>query len=142
MDDLRVHRGLTIPASELTEQASRSSGPGGQHVNKASTRVTLRWSVSHSAILSERQRGRLQARLAARLTRDGELVVHAGRARSRTRNRDRARERLAEIVREALAATRPRVATAPTAGSRERRISSKRQRSQLKRQRHPPSRDD
>jgi ribosome-associated protein len=104
-------------------------------VNKVSTRVTLRWSVAASAALSEPQRARLAQRLAARLTREGELVVHAGGERSRARNRERARERLAELVAEALAVRRPRRPTAPTPGSRERRLAAKRRRAARKRER-------
>ena len=134
-EDLAVRRGLAIPGGELVEQASRAGGPGGQHVNKANTRVTLRWSVAASAALSDEQRARLLARLGGRLTRAGELVVHAADARSRSRNRDHARARLAALVRAALAQRRPRRATTPTAGSRERRLSAKRRRAARKRQR-------
>jgi len=142
MEDLRVHRRLVIPAGELRASASRSSGPGGQHVNKASTRVTLRWNPEQSEVLSDRQRARLRAKLAHRLTRGGELVLHAGRARSRARNLERARERLAELVAEALATTRTRIATRPGARVRERRAEQKRQRAALKRQRRRPAIDD
>ena len=133
--DLAIRRGLAIPGAELVEQASRAGGPGGQHVNKANTRVTLRWNVAASAALSDPQRARLLARLAGRLTRAGELVVHASDARSRARNRESARERLAALVRAGLAQRRPRRATAPTAGSRERRLSAKRRRAARKRER-------
>ncbi len=124
-----------IPAAELRETASRSGGPGGQHVNKTSTRVTLRWNVAESACLDAEQRRRLTRRLGARLTRAGELVVHARRHRSRARNRELARERLAELVREGRARPRRRVATRPTRTSRARRIEGKRRRGALKRRR-------
>ena len=142
MEDLRVSRGLLIPAAELRESASRSSGPGGQHVNKASTRVTLRWNIETSRTLSDRQRARLLSRLARRLTRDGELVIHAGRARSRARNRERARERLAELVSDGLAMPRKRLATRPSAGARTRRLQQKKRRSAVKSGRRPPGVDD
>lgn len=135
MNDLEVRPGLVIPAAELRETASRSGGPGGQHVNKTSTRVTLRWNVAESACLGAEQRRRLARRLGARLTRAGELVVHARRHRSRARNRELARERLAELVREGLARPRRRVATRPTRTSRARRIEGKRRRGALKRTR-------
>jgi len=131
-EDLEVRRGLVIPAEELREAASRSGGPGGQHVNKASTRVTLRWCVESSGALSNAQRGRLSRRLASRLTRAGDLVIHAGGARSRARNRERARERLAELVREGLAVRRARRATRPSGASRKRRLEGKRHRSSVK----------
>jgi ribosome-associated protein len=142
MEDLRVRRGLVIPAAELRESASRSSGPGGQHVNKSSTRVTLRWNIETSRTLSDRQRARLLSRLAHRLTRDGELLLHAGRARSRARNREHVRERLAELVSEGLAIPRKRVATRPSAGARTRRIEQKKHRSATKSRRQPPGVDD
>jgi len=131
-EDLKVRRGLVIPAEELREAASRSGGPGGQHVNKASTRVTLRWCVESSRALSNAQRARLNRRLASRLTRAGELVIHAGGARSRARNRERARERLEELVREGLAVPRARRATRPSGASRKRRLEGKRRRSSVK----------
>jgi len=137
-----VSRGLLIPEGELRESASRSSGPGGQHVNKSNTRVTLRWNIESSAALSDRQRARLRVRLAGRLTGDGDLVVHAGQARSRARNQERARQRLAALARDALSVQRTRVATRPSAGARRRRLDQKKRRSSLKGQRKPPGRED
>jgi ribosome-associated protein len=140
-EDLEIHRNLAIPASELIETASRSSGPGGQHVNKTSTRVSLRWNVARSAVLSDAQRRRLSTRLASTLTRDGDLVVHAGRARSRAQNRQAARERLAERVGDALRVATPRLPTRATRASRRRRLDTKRQRGDTKRQRRRPTDD-
>lgn len=133
MSDLEVRPGLVIPSGELRESASRSGGPGGQHVDKTSTRVTLRWNVAASSCLEEGLRRRLQRRLASRLTRSGDLLVHARRHRSRARNRELARQRLAELVREALATRRGRVATRPTRASRRRQLEAKRRRGALKR---------
>ncbi|HEX9813320.1 MAG TPA: alternative ribosome rescue aminoacyl-tRNA hydrolase ArfB [Myxococcota bacterium] len=142
MGDLRVSRGLIIPATELHATASRSSGPGGQHVNKSSTRVTLRWNIETSEVLSDRQRALLLTRLDHRLTRGGELVLHAGRARSRTRNLENARERLAEIVSKGLTTARTRIATRASAGARKRRVEQKKRRSSVKSQRRRPGIDD
>jgi len=142
MTDLRVSRSLVIPAGELHATASRSSGPGGQHVNKSSTRVTLRWNIETSEVLSDRQRTRLRARLAHRLTHAGELVLHAGRARSRSRNLESARERLAEIVMAGLATSRQRIATQASAAARRRRVEQKRRRSAVKRERRRPGIDE
>ncbi|MBW2269159.1 MAG: aminoacyl-tRNA hydrolase [Deltaproteobacteria bacterium] len=136
-----MQRGLTLPGHEIRETASRASGPGGQHVNKTSTRVTLRWNARDSGALTPTQRRRLLRRLAHRLTRDGELLVHASRNRSRARNRELARERLAELVRDAVVAPRRRIATRPSRGSQARRVEAKRARSAVKRTRRPP-RDD
>jgi ribosome-associated protein len=135
--DLRVGRGISIPAAELHETASRSSGPGGQHVNKTSTRITLRWNVPASAALGDAARRRLLEALASRLTRDGDLVVHAGRRRSQAQNRELARARLAELVAEALAPRRPRVPTRATRASRARRAAAKQLQSERKRGRRP-----
>jgi ribosome-associated protein len=142
MDDLRVRRGLVIPAGELRVSASRSSGPGGQHVNKSNTRVTLRWNIQESEALSDRQRALLLSRLDHRLTRGGELILHAGRARSRARNLERVRERLVEVVLEGLATTRKRIATKASAGARKRQVQQKKHRSAVKSQRRRPGFDD
>lgn len=140
--DLEIRPGVVIPETELHETASRSSGPGGQHVNTSSTRVTLRWNALASAVLGPVRRARLRQRLAGRLTRAGELVVHAGRHRSRARNRELARQRLAELVRSGIAAPSVRRATRPSRSSRERRLRQKRRRSDLKRGRSRPAGDD
>ena len=140
--DLAIRRNLMIPARELAESASRSSGPGGQHVNKTSTRVTLRWNIPESAALSPTQRARLMKQLAPRLTRSGTLVIHAGRSRSRAQNREAARERLAEIVRDGLRTSRLRVPTRPGAGARKRRLEDKKRRGVAKQRRLRPRHDD
>jgi ribosome-associated protein len=141
-DDLEIRSDLVIPGSELVETASRSRGPGGQHVNKTSTRVTLRWNVAESAVLGEARRSRLLRGLAGRLTVRGQLVVHAGRHRSRARNRELARARLAELVREALRRRRPRLATRPSRAARQRALEAKRRRGAVKRGRGPLRGDD
>ena len=139
--DLWIRGRLTIPASELRETASRSGGPGGQHVNKANTRVTLHWSLAESGALTSEERRRLRSRLRDRVTRAGNLVVHASRHRSRARNRELARERLAELVREALRTERKRVPTRESASSKRRTLDAKRRRSEKKRGRRRVDRD-
>ena len=131
---LEVRPDLRIPEDELTEQVSRASGPGGQKVNKTSSRVTLRWSVASSAALSERQRARLLARLRSRLTQDGELVLHAQRSRSHEQPRAGSRAPGRAGARGA-GERRPRRPTAPTRASRERALAAKRRRSLRKRER-------
>lgn len=130
--DLLLPGGNRIPASEITELASRSSGPGGQHVNTSSTRVTLRWNLRYSRGLRPEARNRAEIRLRPKLSRDGVLSVHAGRHRSRERNRALARERLRELVAAALRIETARKPTKPTKGSKTRRLDAKRRRSQLK----------
>ncbi|HZL99276.1 MAG TPA: alternative ribosome rescue aminoacyl-tRNA hydrolase ArfB [Planctomycetota bacterium] len=131
-----------MPEDELVVEASRAGGPGGQNVNKVSSRVTLRWSVAASRALDEPTRERLRQRLASRLTRGGELVVHAATSRSQAENRRAARERLAELLREALFVPRERRPSRPTRASRERRHEGKRRRSAAKRRRRRPDQDD
>ncbi len=141
MEGLRVRRGLVIPESELSESVSRSSGPGGQHVNKTSTRVTLRWNVRCSDVLSDVQRNRLLSRLQHRLTTQGELVLHAS-SRSQARNREAVRERLASVVQEALATQRTRVPSKPSKRSVSRGIAAKKRKTETKRARRRPIDDD
>jgi len=127
--------GSFIPASEIEELASRSSGPGGQHVNTSSTRVTLRWNLRDSKGLRADARQRLMARLKPRISREGVLTVHADRHRSRARNRESALARLRELVETALYQLPPRRPTAPSRSARRRRVEDKRQRGELKRSR-------
>jgi ribosome-associated protein len=140
--NLEIAPYFTIPEAELQEAASRSSGPGGQHVNKTNTRVTLRWNIRTSAVLADRYRSRLFAKLRVRLTLDGDLIVHAEGSRSRTRNREQARERMAELVAEALTEKSVRHATRPSRSSKFRVKKTKLIRSQVKRGRGRVSRDE
>jgi ribosome-associated protein len=133
--DLQITPHLTLPEAEIREAASRSSGPGGQHVNKSNTRVTLRWNVRQSQALNSRQRGLLLEGLRVRLTLDGDLVVNADRTRSRARNREHARQRIAELVREALVEREVRRPTRPSRASKLRVRKQKTNRSTIKRQR-------
>ena len=124
--------GLTVPGSELVERFSRSSGPGGQGVNTADSRVELRYDVLHSTALTELQRSRALAALAPRLV-DGVLSITASEHRSQLQNRLAARARLVNHLREALAPPPPpRRATRPSRGARQRRLDVKKQRGQIK----------
>ncbi|UOY02703.1 alternative ribosome rescue aminoacyl-tRNA hydrolase ArfB [Blastococcus sp. PRF04-17] len=133
--DLPVIGSLVVPAGALGWRFSRSSGPGGQGVNTADSRVELFVTPLELPGLSEHQRQRLAARLGDRLV-DGVLTVAASEHRQQLRNRQAARERLAAVLRAALAPPPPaRRRTKPTKGSQERRIEAKKQRGRLKRQR-------
>lgn len=135
---LRVDARITIPESELSWRFSRSSGPGGQGVNTADSRVELLWDAANSAVLSPLQRERLSDRLAGRLV-DGVLTIAASEHRAQLRNRDAARDRLAAIVAEALRPPPPsRRATKATRGSQERRLGAKKRRTDVKKLRRPP----
>ncbi|MCB1271569.1 MAG: aminoacyl-tRNA hydrolase [Microthrixaceae bacterium] len=131
-EDLPVDGRLVIPAAELSERFLPSGGPGGQHANKASTRVELRFDVAASGVLSPAQRRRLRERIGD----DVRVVVDD--ERSQARNRAIARERLAGRIRNALVVETRRRATRPTRGSQRRRLESKKQRSELKKQRRRP----
>lgn len=136
---LRVTAGLTIPESELSWRFSRSSGPGGQGVNTADSRVELTWDAAASPTLSRMQRERLLSRLSGRLV-DGALTVAASEHRAQLRNRDAARARLATLVAEAIAPPGPtRRPTKPSRGATERRLQAKQRRTDTKRLRRPPS---
>jgi len=137
--DLEVSPALTIPASELDWRFSRSSGPGGQHVNTSDSRVELSWNVVNSAALAEGQRVMLLTRLGRRLI-GGAITVTASEHRSQLRNREIALTKLANLVTEGLAPeAAPRRPTKPTRGSNRRRLAAKEQRAATKRQRRRPS---
>ena len=136
--DLEVSPSLTIPASELGWRFSRSSGPGGQHVNTSDSRVELFWNVAESAVLSEDERMLLLERFARRLV-DGAVTVSASEQRSQLRNRETALVKLADLVAAGLAPdAAPRRPTKPTRGSNRRRLAAKGQRSATKQGRRRP----
>jgi len=140
-DDLRVNGWLVIPGSELRERFSRSSGPGGQSVNTADSRVELSFDVGRSVALPEWARDRITERMAGRLV-GGVLTMAASEQRSQLANRQGARARLASLLRDAVAPPqRPRVPTRPGRGANERRLEGKRQRSAVKRGRRVDRRD-
>ena len=132
-----VPRGLTVPARELTEQFSHASGPGGQGVNTADSRVQLSLDLGTTTALVDSQRARALAWLAPRLA-GTVLTISAAEHRSQRRNRVAARERLAAVLREALVPPVPRRPTRPTRGSQRRRLEGKRQRSETKQYRRRP----
>ena len=134
-DDLTVNRSLVIPAGELRERFSRSSGPGGQGVNTADSRVELSFDVAGSPSIPDWLRPRLLDRLANRLV-DGVLTIAASEQRAQLANRAAARERLAALLREAAAPPPPpRRPTRPSRAARERRLADKRRRARTKRDR-------
>lgn len=135
---MHIDGGPTILADELTLRASRSGGPGGQHVNTTSSRVELRWDVRASRSLDETQRARLLDRLSSRLTSEGVLVLHASEHRSQHRNREAALGRLRTLVAEALTVPEQRRATRPSRASDRRRLEAKKARSATKELRRPP----
>ena len=126
---------LSIPDSELEERFVRSSGPGGQNVNKVATAVELRFDAAHSSVLTDDVRTRLHKIAGARMTDEGVLVLDARRHRTQAQNREDARERLVALIRAALVRPRRRRKTKPTRASVEKRITAKKLRAETKRAR-------
>jgi ribosome-associated protein len=138
MDDpslLRINDRVSIPLAELRFQASRSGGPGGQHVNTSSTRMELWWDVAGSTALSEPDRNRILSRLASRLDSQGRLRLVSGAHRSQLQNRQAVMARLQTVVADALKVPKVRRATRPTKASKERRLEEKKRRGAVKRDR-------
>jgi ribosome-associated protein len=135
---LEVNESVALPESEISYRTSRSSGPGGQNVNKVETRVTVLFDVDASAVLSDDQKRRIRARLATRIDKSGVLRVVSQRHRTQGANRDAARQRLAELVSDALARRRPRKRTRKPASAARRRLDDKRRRGEIKRLRKTP----
>ncbi len=132
---IRIHRRLSIPESELEFTTSRSSGPGGQHVNTSETRVTLRFDIENSPSLSEGQKQRIRSRLKTRINKEGVLLVSSQKHRSQSANRDATIEKFAVLLREGLQRRKKRKKTKPTKASQERRLEAKKQRGRRKKNR-------
>lgn len=133
--DIVVSDRIVIPDSELDVSFVRSSGPGGQNVNKVASKVQLRWRPSASAAFSATDRAWVASRLASKLTSDGELIVSSGLTRDQGRNRTDAEGKLADLVRAALVRPRTRRATRPPAAAKARRIEQKKARGEKKKRR-------
>ena len=133
---LRVNRSCAIALRELGWKFTASGGPGGQHANTANTKVELRFDIEESPSLGPRQRARLLEKLGP------SVRVTSSERRSQLQNREQALERLREILQEALAIERPRVATRPSKSAKVKRVESKRRRSDVKRGRQRPTSDD
>ncbi len=140
--DLQVTPRVRIPLAELSFRATRSGGPGGQHVNTSSTRVELWWSLEASPSLTVEERARVRARLGARVTEDGWLRVVSAATRSQAQNRLLAQERFVELLRGALHVPKSRRPTRPSRAVKERRLQSKRHQSERKRERRRRADDD
>lgn len=139
---IEINEQTEIPEDELEFRSSRSGGPGGQHVNKVSTRVTLVFDLDRSPSLSAAQKTRIRNRLGGRVTRAGLLRVVCGRHRSREANRREAIARFAALLAAALERRVPRKKTGVPVSSRRQRIEEKKKRSRLKRDRTRPAQDD
>jgi ribosome-associated protein len=133
--DLHVEHGLFLPGHELSWTASRSGGPGGQNVNKVSTKVELRFDLPENRTLGDSVKARLRAQCAGRLDARGRIVVTCDTTRSQSQNVELARERLAAMVRAALVVPKRRRPTKPGAGARRERVKNKRHVGEKKRER-------
>jgi ribosome-associated protein len=132
---LNVSPTLSIPRSELQYRASRSSGPGGQHVNTSSTRIELLWDLPGSQAVTDDQREQIRTKLAPRLDADGMVRIVASDQRSQAQNKAAADKRLASLVKHALHIPKKRRATKPTRASKEKRLDSKKRVAEKKRNR-------
>lgn len=139
--EIRITNRVRVFPHEIELSYARSGGPGGQHVNKTSSKVLLRWNLETTGALSEEQRDRVREKLASRLTSDGELLVTSERHRDQSRNVDDAVAKFTAILREALRVPTERKATKPTRGSQRRRVEGKRRRGEIKRGRRRPDAD-
>jgi ribosome-associated protein len=137
-----VSPALRIPVGELVYRASRSSGPGGQHVNTSSTRIEVVWDVAASPTLGDAERARLLARLGRRLDSAGRLRLVSGEFKSQLRNREAVTERLRALVAAALVVPKRRKRTRPPAAAKAARLDAKRRRSAIKRTRRASHDDD
>ena len=141
-DPILVAPGVIVPEVGLSVRAVRSSGPGGQNVNKVASKVELRVDLGSITGLGEEARARLQALAASRLDADGRLLVTSQRTRDQHRNLEDAREKVRSLVQRALVPPRRRRPTAPSGASREQRLERKRRTGARKRARRPPATDD
>jgi ribosome-associated protein len=139
---LQINDSLWIPRAELTYRATRSGGPGGQHVNTSSSRVELAWDVGASPSLTDEQRARIQEKLANRINSEGVLLMSSSEQRSQHQNRESVTARFAELVAQALVIPKKRIRTRPSRASREARLDEKKKRSEVKKMRGSIRHDD
>jgi ribosome-associated protein len=140
-EGIRVNESILIPRSELVMRASRSSGAGGQHVNKTSSRIEISWNIAESRAVTDEQRSQLLSRLSSRLSDEGAIRVVASETRSQLRNREAAEQRLADTVAKALVIRKKRKPTRRPRSADEARLAEKKKHSDRKRERKRPITD-
>ncbi len=126
------HKKFIVPKAEISEKFSRSKGKGGQNVNKLATKAEARWNVGKSAAFTAEEKEKIKKSLAARINKEGELIVAAQESRTQKQNRELALGRLNNLVKKALVAKKKRRATKPTKASKERRLKGKKRISEKK----------
>ena len=134
-NDVFVQPGIIIPGHELEVTTSRAGGPGGQHVNRTATRITVRWNVKATRVLSDEQKTRVLQNLQAQLTTEGDILVHSSASRSQLQNKEAALERLAFVVRKALYVPKKRMKTRVPLAAKEARVKEKKHRGGIKKMR-------
>jgi ribosome-associated protein len=138
---IEINSHIRIPDEEIEWSFARSGGPGGQNVNKVSSKAVLRWNVNASPEVPAEVKARLHELYGGQITTEGELIITSQKTRDQSRNREDCLEKLREMVRHATFKPRPRKATRATRGSRERRLAAKRRQSTRKQSRRGPSAD-
>ena len=134
-EDLPIKNGIVIPGHELEITASRAGGPGGQHVNKTSTRISVRWNVRQTTALTDIQKQRVLEKLAASLTSEGDIIVHSSASRSQQQNKKTALELLAERIKKALIIPKKRLKKRVPKSAKEARLQQKKRHSMIKKMR-------
>ncbi len=139
---LQVHPRIQIPLGEFRWTYARSSGPGGQNVNKVNSKVTLHWPIATSASLPEDVRARAMKRYAKRINQQGDLVIHSQRYRDQAKNVSDCLEKLSQMLSEVAVPPKRRIATRPSRAAKQRRIDEKKSRGKKKELRRKPDQDD
>ena len=134
-NDLPIKNGIVIPYHELEITSSRAGGPGGQHVNKTNSRITVRWNIQTTNALNDEQKARVIQNLAPLLTSEGDLIVHSSSSRSQQQNKDMAFASLAAKVRQALHIPKKRMATRVSKAAQKARLDEKSHRGSIKKMR-------
>lgn len=134
-NDVAIKNGIVIPEHELEITTSRAGGPGGQHVNKTDTKITIRWNVKTSSVLSDEQKQRVLENLASRLTSEGDFMVYNSASRSQQQNKKNALEHLAQEIRKALHVPKKRMKTKVSKATKEARLQKKTHRGEIKKMR-------
>lgn len=134
-NDLFIKTNITIPEHEIEITSSRAGGPGGQHVNKTNTKITIRWNVKNTSVLTEEQKERVMTKLQSSLTTEGDLIVHNNESRSQQQNKKLALDHLAQQIRQALYVPKKRIKTRVSQSTKEARLKAKSYRSEIKKMR-------